>query len=153
MSPLSGTSVTGTLSVAGNVNATGSVAAGSVVISGDTAMTAAPRGIYQGFCSGQLTTIWSCATVTFDRAVTITRIQIQLKTAAVNCTTSAVIRVGDNASNNQDTTLTNTVASDTGAISRGFTAGIPVVIRITTPSAGCTTSPADANVIVQYKMQ
>ncbi len=158
MSPLAGTSVTGNLNLSGNLAATGSVTAGplavpSVAINGDSAMTAAPRSIYQSFCPGTLTGIWTCSTLTLDRGITITRIQIQVKSASAGCTTSAVIRVGDNLSNNQDTTLGSTVVTDSGPIVRSFPTSGSLIIRIVTPASGCTTNPADANVLVQYRMQ
>ena len=153
MSPLSGTSVTGTLSVAGNVNATGSVTAGAVVINGDTAMSSAPRAIYASFCPGTLTAVWTCSTLTVDKPITITRVQVQVKSVAVSCSGAAVIRVGDNATNNQDLTLSSSVITDTGPIVRNFAANTSMLVRVITPASTCTAPPSDANVTIQYKMQ
>jgi hypothetical protein len=90
-------------------------------------------------------------TWTTDKAVTITRVQVQAKTAPAGCTTNAVVRFTDG------TTPVNvtisTAANDSGAISQNYAAGASLQISVQTAAAGCTTSPADANVTVQYRMQ
>jgi len=44
-------------------------------------------------------------------------------------------------------------ANDSGAITQNYATGAAVTIAVQTAAAGCTTSPADVNVIVQYRMQ
>jgi hypothetical protein len=44
-------------------------------------------------------------------------------------------------------------ANDSGAMAQNYAAGASLTIAVQTAAAGCTTSPADANVIVQYRMQ
>src|SRR6266478_1462643 len=45
-------------------------------------------------------------------------------------------------------------ANDSGAISQNYAAGASLIVSVQTAAAGCTTSPADANVVtVQYRMQ
>ena len=43
--------------------------------------------------------------------------------------------------------------ADSGSITQNYTAGSTLTISVQTAAAGCTTSPADVNVTVQYKMQ
>jgi hypothetical protein len=44
-------------------------------------------------------------------------------------------------------------ANDRGAITQSYAAGASLTVAVQTAAAGCATSPADANVIVQYRMQ
>ncbi len=44
-------------------------------------------------------------------------------------------------------------ANDSGAITQNYAAGTSLTVAVQTVAAGCTTSPADANVVVQYRMQ
>jgi len=44
-------------------------------------------------------------------------------------------------------------ANDSGAISQNYAAGSSLQVLVQTAAAGCATSPADANVTVQYRMQ
>jgi hypothetical protein len=43
--------------------------------------------------------------------------------------------------------------NDSGAITQNYAAGASLTIAVQTAAAGCATSPADANVVVQYRMQ
>jgi hypothetical protein len=110
-----------------------------------------PRAEQNIFLPGALTSTWTAATWTVDKAVTITRIQVQAKTAPAGCTTSAVVRLTDG------TTPVNVTisaaANDSAAISQNYPAGSALQLLVQTAAAGCTTSPADANVTVQYRMQ
>jgi hypothetical protein len=110
-----------------------------------------PRAEQNVFLPGALTSTWTGATWTIDKAVTITRVQVQAKTAQSGCTTNAVVRLTDG------TTPVNVTisaaANDSGAISQSYTAGSALTVAVQTAAAGCTTSPADANVVVQYRMQ
>jgi hypothetical protein len=56
----------------------------------------------------------------------------------------------------QDTSapwLASTFGHDSGAVAQNYAAGASLTIAVQTAAAGCTTSPADANVVVQYRMQ
>jgi len=57
--------------------------------------TASPRSEQNLFLPGALTSTWTGATWTNDKAVTITRIQVQAKTAPAGCATNAIVRFTD----------------------------------------------------------
>ena len=118
---------------------------------GSETLTASPRGEQSVFLPGALTSTWTGATWIPDKAVTVTRVQVQAKTAPAGCTTGAVVRLSDG------TTPVNVTisgaANDSGAIAQNYVAGASLTVAVQTAAAGCTTSPADANVVVQYRMQ
>jgi len=128
----------------------GGLSTGAVTINGE-AVTASPRAEQNIFLPGALTTTWTGATWTLDKAVTVTRIQAQAKTAPAGCTTNAVMRVTDGTTP-VNVTIT-AAANDSGAITQNYAAGAAITIGVQTAAAGCTTSPADVNIIVQYRMQ
>jgi len=114
-------------------------------------LTASPRGEQNIFLPGALTTTWTGSTWTPDKAITVTRVQVQAKTTPSGCTTNAIVRLTDGTT---PVNLTiSAAANDSGAIAQNYAAGVGLVVSVQTAAAGCTTSPADANVIVQYKMQ
>jgi len=118
---------------------------------GTETFTASPRAEQNAFLPGALTATWTGAAWTTDKAVTITRVQVQAKTAPAGCTTNAIVRLTDG------TTPVNVTisaaANDSGALSQNYAAGSSLQVLVQTAAAGCTTSPADANVVVQYRMQ
>jgi hypothetical protein len=118
---------------------------------GTETFTSSPRSEQNLFLSGALTSTWTGATWTNDKAITITRVQVQAKTSPAGCTTNAIVRFTDG------TTPVNVTisaaANDSGAISQNYAAGSSLQVSVQTAAAGCTTSPADANVTVQYRMQ
>jgi hypothetical protein len=118
---------------------------------GAETVSASPRGPFSVFFPGALTSAWTGESWTLDKAITVTRLQAQAKTAPAGCTTNAVIRLTDG------TTAVNvtiaTAANDSGAITQNYAAGATLTLSIQTAAGGCTTSPADANAVVQYKMQ
>jgi hypothetical protein len=118
---------------------------------GGESISASPRGVQSMFLPGALTSTWTGSTWTPDKAVTVTRVQVQAKTAPSGCTTNAIVRLTDG------TTPVNltiaAAANDSGAIAQNYAAGASLTIAVQTAAAGCATSPADANVIVQYRMQ
>lgn len=126
------------------------VVAGNVNLGGE-AFTASPRGVLGAFLPGALTAIWTGATLTLDKAITVTRFQVQLKTAPVGCATNAVVRLTDGTTP-VNVTITAT-ANDSGAISQNYAAGAVLTLGVATAAATCTTAPADANVLAQYRMQ
>ena len=110
-----------------------------------------PRAEQNVFLPGALTSTWTGSTWTTDKSVTITRVQVQAKTAPSGCTTNAVVRLTDGTT---PVNLTISAASnDSGAITQNYAAGASLTVAVQTAAAGCTTSPADANVTVQYRMQ
>jgi hypothetical protein len=118
---------------------------------GSEALTASPRGEQNIFLPGALTSTWTGSTWTPDKAVTVTRVQVQAKTAPAGCTTNAVVRLTDGT-----TPINLTIsgsANDSGVIAQNYAAGTPLTLSVQTAAAGCTTSPADANVTIQYRMQ
>lgn len=122
-----------------------------LVVNGDAQLSAAPRGIFSAFLSGALTATWTAVTWTPDKSITVTRVQVQAKTAPAGCAPNAVVRVSDGVSP-QNVTVT-AAANDSGSIAQNYAAGSALTIAVSTAAAGCTTSPADANVLVQYRMQ
>jgi len=44
-------------------------------------------------------------------------------------------------------------ANDSGAITQNYASGATLTFSVQTAAAGCTTTPADANVTIQYRMQ
>jgi hypothetical protein len=121
-----------------------------LAISGEP-VSASPRGEQNIFLPGALTSTWTGSTWTLDKGVTVTRMQVQTKTAPSGCSTNAVVRLTDGTT---PVNLTiSAAASDTGAIAQNYAAGATLTVSVQTAAAGCTTSPADANVSVQYRMQ
>jgi hypothetical protein len=121
-----------------------------VALNGET-LSASPRGQQNVFLPGALTSTWTGATWTPDKAVTVTRLQVQAKTAPSGCATNAVVRFTDGTT---PINLTITAAAnDSGAITQNYAAGTSLTVAVQTVAAGCTTSPADVNVVVQYRMQ
>jgi hypothetical protein len=118
---------------------------------GSESFTASPRGEQNVFLPGALTATWTGSTWTLDKAVTITRVQVQTKTAPSGCSTNAVVQL-TNGTTPINVTI-SAVANDSGPITQNYAAAASLTISVQTAAAGCTTSPADANVVVQYRMQ
>lgn len=114
-------------------------------------VSSGPRAEQNVFLPGALTSTWTGATWTTDHAITVTRVQVQAKTAPSGCSTNAVVRFTDGT-----TPINVTIsgaANDSGSIAQNYAAGATLTLSVQTAAAGCTTSPADANVTVQYRMQ
>lgn len=124
---------------------------GSKLLLNGEFLNAAPRSEQNLFLPGALSSTWTGSTWTLDRGVTVTRVQVQAKTAPSGCTTNAVVRLTDG------TTPVNVTiaaaANDSGAISQNYAGGASLTLSVQTAAAGCTTAPADANVTIQYRMQ
>ncbi len=118
---------------------------------GTETFTASPRGEQDVFLPGALTSTWTGSTWTTDKAVTVTRVQVQAKTAPSGCSTNAIVRLTDGTSPVNVTIAA--AANDSGPITQNYAAGAAVTISVQTAAAGCSTSPADVNVVVQYRMQ
>lgn len=112
-------------------------------------LTTSPRGPFNVLLPGALTATWTGETWTLDKAITVTRVQAQLKTAPSGCSTSAIARLTDG-STPINLTL-SAAANDSGTISQSYAAGSVMTVAVQTAAAGCTTSPGDANVVVQYR--
>ena len=121
-----------------------------MALGGET-LSASPRGEQNVFLPGALTSTWTGSNWTPDKAVTVTRVQVQAKTAPSGCTTNAVVRLTDGTSPVNVTI--SAAANDSGSITQNYAAGASLSVAVQTAAAGCATSPADANVIVQYRMQ
>ncbi len=116
------------------------------------AISSAPRtGCLNTFLPGALTSAWTGTTCTLDKAITVTRIQVQAKTAPSGCGTNAVVRVTDGTT--PQTVTVSAAANDSGALTQNYAAGAVITVSVSTAAAGCGTNPADANVSVQYRMQ
>jgi hypothetical protein len=114
-------------------------------------LTASPRAEQTVFLPGALTATWTASSWTLDKAVTVTRLQVQAKTAPSGCTTNAIVRLTDGTTPVNVTV--SAAANDSGAITQNYAAGATLTIAVQTAASGCTTTPADGNVVVQYKMQ
>jgi hypothetical protein len=142
-SPSSGTAVSSA------INST-AVAAPKLLLNGEITASV-PRSEQNIFLPGALTSTWTASSWTPDKPVTITRIQVQAKTAPAGCSTNAIVRFTDGAT---PINLTiSAAANDTGAITQNYAAGSTLNVSVQTAASGCTTAPADANVTVQYRMQ
>jgi hypothetical protein len=121
-----------------------------VRIAGET-ISSAPRGEQNIFLPGALNSTWTGSTWTPDKAVTVTRVQVQAKAGPAGCSTNAVVRLTDGSSPINVTIAA--AASDSGAVTQNFAAGTSLTLSVQTAAAGCTTTPADVNVTIQYRMQ
>ncbi len=129
----------------------GAASAASLALNGDVPFSAAPRMLESSFFPGTLTSIWTASTWIPDKAITITRIEAQAKTAPSGCTTNAVLQLSDGT-----TPVTLTISgrvNDSGPLTQNYAAGSSLTVSVSTPAAGCSLSPADVNVEVQYRMQ
>jgi hypothetical protein len=118
---------------------------------GAETLTASPRAEQNVFLPGAFTAAWTASSWTLDKAVTVTRLQVQAKTAPSACTTNAIVRLTDGVTPVNVTVAA--AANDSGAITQNYPAGATLTVSVQTAAAGCTTFPADGNVVVQYKMQ
>jgi hypothetical protein len=131
------------------MNASG-VFAPKIVLGGEQ-FAASPRGPLNVFLPGALTSTWTGETWTLDKAITVTRVQVQAKTPPSGCTTNAVVRLTDG-STTQDVTI-SAAANDSGPITRNYAGGAVLTLSVQTAAAGCAAAPADANAVVQFRMQ
>ncbi|HUB59040.1 MAG TPA: hypothetical protein VL975_01155 [Candidatus Micrarchaeia archaeon] len=118
---------------------------------GSETFSASPRGLLNVFLPGTLTSTWTGSTWTLDKAITVTRVQVQAKTAPAGCSTSAVVQLTDGTSPVNVTI--SAAGNDSGPITQNYAAAASLTLAVQTAAAGCSTSPADANVVVQYRMQ
>ena len=121
------------------------------VVFGEESIAASPRSEQNVFLPGALTSTWTGATWTTDKAITITRMQVQAKTAPLSCKINAIVRLTDGST--PVNVEISAAANDSGVISQNYAATSSLQVLVQTAAAGCTTSPGDANVTVQYRMQ
>ena len=144
------TNPTVTTAVANFVSTSNGIGGSKLLLNGEF-LNAAPRSEQNIFLPGGLSTTWTGSTWTLDRGVTVTRVQVQAKTPPAGCTTNAVVRLTDG------TTPVNVTiaaaANDSGAITQNYASGAVLTLSVQTAAAGCTTTPTDANVTIQYRMQ
>jgi hypothetical protein len=94
---------------------------------------------------------------TFDKAITVTRIEILSDTSVAGCTTSAIVALVDMTAGS--TTLTSLVLVngtgqwDSGAIAANVSPAHQINLVTTTGSVGCTTFAQNIHISIQYKMQ
>ncbi len=81
----------------------------------------------------------------------MTRIEAQAQTARAACSTNAVVELTGGAT--AQTVTIAAAANDSGPISLNYAAGVALTLDVSTASSGCTTAPANVNVLVQYRMQ
>ncbi len=115
------------------------------------AFTASPRSLQNAVFPGALTSTWTGTTWTPDKAITVTRMQVTMKTAPVACSPNAIIRLSDGTTNVNLTVAAG--SNDSGVISQNYAAGIALNVSVQTAAAGCGTVPADGNVTIQFRMQ
>ena len=121
------------------------------VVIGSDQVSNGPRALFTTFLPGALTSTWTGSTVILDKPVTVTRLQVQAKTAPSGCSTNAIVRLTDGTTPINVTI--SAAANDSGAITQNYSAGASLTVSVQTAASGCTTSPADVNALVQYKMQ
>ncbi len=122
-----------------------------ISVGGDSQFSASPRPTTTVFLPGALTSTWTGGIWTLDKAITVTRVQVQAKTAPSGCSTNAVVRVTDGTSPINVTV--SAAANDSGAIAQNYGTAASLTITVQTAASGCGASPADANLIIQYRMQ
>lgn len=123
---------------------------GTVAVTSEP-FSSSPRAVPPIFFPGALTTTWTGASWTLDKAITVTRVQSAAKVVPAGCSTSAVVRVTDGIT---PINLTiNAATNDSGAVSQNYAAGATLTVSVQTAASGCTTSPGDLNVSIQSRMQ
>lgn len=118
----------------------------AISINGDT-VSGAARAAFTAFLPGNLTSTWTAGTWVLSKPINATSIRVQVKTAPVGCSPNAVIRIGDGVTN-WDTTITAAANGGPSGQSWGLTT---LTVSVLTAAAGCGTSPADANLIMEYR--
>lgn len=119
-------------------------------ISGER-LSSAPRSVLPGFFPGKLTSRWTAMNWTIDKGIIVTRIQVQLKIAPAECETNALIRLKSE-KHAIDVAIAGS-ATDSGPLHVDFASGESLKLSVETPASKCKEDPADASVLIQYKMQ
>jgi len=107
--------------------------------------------LWTAFLPGSLSRVTTISTFTPDGPIQVTRVQAQLQTAPSSCKTNAVIALTDGVT--AQTVSVVAATNDSGPIALNYSAGVPISLRMTTAAMSCKPTPADANIVVQYKAQ
>jgi hypothetical protein len=118
-------------------------------------MSEAPVMTWSTFIPGNLTIITGVSQITIPKGITILRFEsITYANAPSGCTTNAVLNIADMTNTSTLTTLTQSAqVSDSGPLSINAPAGHVLRVGVSTAASGCTTTPQNAVVEVQYRMQ
>ncbi|HTS38900.1 MAG TPA: DNRLRE domain-containing protein [Candidatus Solibacter sp.] len=111
------------------------------------------RMLFPSFFPGNLSGSWIGNQFVLDQAITVLRIAATVKTPTASGCPAAVFRFTDG-SKGQDLALTpGQFWSDTGPIVMTFAAGAQLQASLRTGSSCVSTPGADANLLIEYKMQ
>jgi hypothetical protein len=111
------------------------------------------RMIFPSFFPGNLSGSWVGGKFVLDQAITVLRIAATAKTPTATGCPAAVFRFTDG-TKGQDLTLTpGQFWSDSGPTVLTFAAGATLQASLRTGSTCASTAGADANLLVEYKMQ
>jgi hypothetical protein len=111
------------------------------------------RMIFPSFYPGNLTGTWLGNQFTLDQAITVLRIAAVAKTVTGAACPAAVFRL-TNGTKGQDLVLSpGQNWSDTGAMVMTFNVGDVLQASLRTGSTCATNTGADANLLIEYKMQ
>jgi hypothetical protein len=114
-----------------------------------------PAGIattqaWNSFVPGPLATPVFGGVFTPSGNIALTRVQAAAQTAPAGCTSNAVLVVTDGTAAGSSVVPLSGVISDSGPLNVSYTAGSPIYV-LAIPGVGCTTRPANVNVLVQYQ--
>ncbi len=111
------------------------------------------RMIFPSFFPGNLTSNWVGGKLILDQPITVLRIAVEAKTPTGASCPAAVFRFTDGIKG-QDLVLTpGQYWSDTGSMVMTFAAGAALQASLRTGSTCANNTGADANLLVEYKMQ
>jgi len=109
--------------------------------------------IFPSFFPGNLSGTWTGGQVTIDQPITILRIAATAKTPTGAACPSAVFRFTDGAKGQDLVLAPGAYWSDSGPIVMTFAAGATLQSVLRTGSTCASNTGADANLLVEYKMQ
>ena len=146
------TGATGTTGATGPAGPTG--AAGAAGVAGPTGATGA-TGVattesWNSFVGGRLTATVLGGVLTPDSNITVKRVQAAAQVPPAGCTTQAQLIVTDGTAPHTATLMLSSIVADSGPLTIDYAAGAPIYL-LTVPPTGCTTVPANVNVVVQYR--
>ena len=118
-----------------------------------TSAGAANSALFPAFIPGTLTSAYTAGFFVPDTPITVTRITTALKTAGDATCTPAVVRVTDGGTGQDVRLLAGQGQKDTGPMSLEFSAGAKLQVQVQTAASCKAISPADANVLVEYRGQ
>jgi hypothetical protein len=112
--------------------------------------TQAPRYLWATFLAGNIGSNTALGSIVPDKAITVTRIDVDWITATANCTVAPTITVSDG-TNAITLTVSNATAQQTATFSQNYAANTR--LNLSTTAGTCTTFPSQTMIQVQYKMQ